>query len=60
MFGDLINFGVKLATQPIKDAITVIDGAVDGEIEEDAAIRLGLDIVGGMVLSEVVESILEE
>ena len=60
MFGDLLNIGVKIVTQPIKDTIMVVDGLIDRELEEDAVIRLGLDIAGGVVLGEVIENITEE
>ena len=55
MFGDLINFAVKTATQPIRDGLDILDGLSEGEIRVKAAARLGADVVAGMALSEIID-----
>lgn len=59
MFGDLINFALKAATQPARDGLDILDGLSEGEIRVKAAARLGADIVAGMALSEIIELIEE-
>lgn len=66
MFGNLLN-GISefaenplkktadLVTQPVRDALTVIDGLTEGELREKAAIRLGMDVAAGMALSELID-----
>jgi len=59
MFGDLINFAVRTATQPIRDGLDVLDGLTEGEIRIKAAARLGADVVSGMALSEIIDLLQE-
>ena len=50
-----IDTTLKIATQPINDACDILDGLSEGELREKAALRLGMDVVSGMALSEVIE-----
>lgn len=59
MFGNLINFAVKTATQPIRDGLDILDGLTEGELRVRAAARLGADVVAGMALSEIIEILTE-
>ncbi len=52
---DPIGTTVDIATQPIRDGITVIDGLTEGELREKAALRLGADIASSMALSELID-----
>ena len=52
---DPVGTAVDIATQPIRDGITVIDGLTEGELREKAALRLGADIASGMALSELID-----
>lgn len=52
---DPIGTTVDIATQPLRDGLTVIDGLTEGELRTKAALRLGADVVGGMALSEVID-----
>ena len=46
---------LNIATQPVADALDLIDGLSEGELREKAALRLGTDIAGGMAVSELVD-----
>jgi len=74
MFGSIINsisntvddfvenpvgYVVETVTQPLVDAVDVLDGLSEGELRERAALRLGADAVAGMALSEVIEVLLD-
>ncbi len=66
MFGIIDDFisnpiktTVKVATQPIRDGLDVLDGLTEGEIRAKASIRLGADIVAGMALSEIIDLLQE-
>jgi len=50
-----IKKSVEVATQPIRDLATVVDGLTEGELRLYASTRLGADIVSGMALSEIIE-----
>lgn len=52
---DPIGTTVDVATQPVRDALEVIDGLTEGELREKAAARLGADLAGGMALGELVD-----
>ena len=52
---DPVGTAVDIATQPVADALNVIDGLSEGELRKKAAIRLGADIAAGMAVSELVE-----
>lgn len=51
---------VKTVTQPIVDGFDVLEGLTEGEIREKAVLRLGVDIVAGLALSEVIELMKEQ
>lgn len=51
MFGKIFD----MATQPLRDAVDVLDGLTEGEIRTKAAMRLGADVVAGMVTSEIID-----
>jgi hypothetical protein len=51
---DPIGTSVDIVTKPIRDAADVIDGLTEMELREEAILRLGADVVGGMGLSEIV------
>jgi hypothetical protein len=53
MFGTLLD----MALQPVRDAADVLDGLTEGEIREQAALRLGADIVAGMALSSIISAL---
>lgn len=55
MFGNMIDAVAQAVTQPIRDAVDVVDGLTEGEIRAKAAARLGADVVAGMALSQVIE-----
>ncbi len=46
---------IKVATQPIRDSLKIIDGLTEGELRTKATIRLGADIATGMALRELIE-----
>ena len=50
-----IDKSIEMAIQPVVDGIDILDGLSEGEIREKAALRLGVDVVSGMALGEVVE-----
>jgi hypothetical protein len=52
---DPIGVSVNIATQPLRDALEVVDGLTEGELRHKAAIRLGTDVAGGMALSELLD-----
>jgi len=54
-----VGYVVETAVSPITDTLEVLEGLGEGEIRTLAIARLGADVVGGMVLSEVVEALLE-
>ena len=57
---DLIGKGIGMALQPVADGLDFLDGLTEGEIREKAAIRLGADVVAGMALSEIIETMLDD
>lgn len=57
MFGNLFDTVIDTATQPLSDALDVLDGLTEGELREKAALRLGADVVAGMALPEVIEAL---
>ena len=54
-FDDPIGEAVRITTQPLVDAVDVVDGLTEGELRTKAALRLGVDVVSGMALGELVE-----
>ena len=52
---DPIGKTVDIVTQPIRDGLEVVDGLTEGELRVKAATRLGVDVVSGMALSELLE-----
>ena len=50
---------VGIATQPVYDTLEVLEGLSEGELHTQAALRLGVDAVSGMAVSELIEVILE-
>ena len=57
--GAIIGTVVKGALQPIEDGLDILDGLSEGEIRTMAIARLGVDVVEGMVLSEIIEALSE-
>lgn len=57
---DPLGTVVKTVTQPITDSLDVLEGLTEGEIREKAALRLGVDVVAGLALSEVIELMQED
>lgn len=52
---DPLGTTVSVATQPIRDAATIIDGLTEGELRVKAAARLGADVATGMAVGELIE-----
>jgi hypothetical protein len=52
---DPVGETLDRVTQPFDDAVEVVDGLTELELRESAALRLGADVVYGMMLSELVE-----
>lgn len=57
---DPVGTTVDIATQPLRDGLEVLEGLSEGELRTRAAVRLGADVVSGMVVSELIEVLLEE
>ena len=51
----MLGWALDAVTQPVADALDVVDGLSEGELRERAALRLGADVVAGMAFSELVE-----
>lgn len=60
MISDLIQKTVKATTQPIKDGLEILEGLSEGEIRQQAIARLGVDVVAGMGIAELIEFLKEE
>ncbi len=52
---DPIGKSIDIATKPVRDTIDIIDGLSEGELRTKAALSLGVDVVSGMALSEVLD-----
>tara|TARA_R110002012_G_scaffold57571_1_gene148540 strand:+ start:572 stop:784 length:213 start_codon:yes stop_codon:yes gene_type:complete len=52
---DPIGKSVQVATQPMRDGLEIIDGLSEGQLKEKAICRLGIDVVSGMCLSELLD-----
>lgn len=52
-----ISKTIEVASQPIVDGCDLIQGLTEGEFREQAAIRLGADVVAGMAISEIIEAL---
>jgi len=52
---DPIGKTVDIVTQPVRDAVDIMDGFTEGELREKAALRLGADVAGGMALSDLID-----
>lgn len=52
---DPIGKSVDVALQPVNDGLEVLGGLTEGEFRTAAAMRLGVDVVAGMALSELIE-----
>lgn len=57
---DPVGKGYDMVTAPLVDTLDILEGLTEGEIRTKAALRLGVDVVAGMVLSEVVEYLCDE
>ena len=55
MFDRIIKTSVKIATQPLRDGLDIIEGLSEGEIREKAIARLGAEIVSAMTMAEIIE-----
>lgn len=60
MISDLIQKTVKATTQPIKDGVEILEGLSEGEIRRQAIARLGVDVVAGMGIAELIELLKDE
>jgi hypothetical protein len=60
MISDLIQKTVKATTQPIKDGVEILEGLSEGEIRQQAIARLGVDVVAGMGIAELIEVLKDE
>jgi hypothetical protein len=54
---DPISTVIDTATQPLHDAIEILGGISEGELRSKATLRLGVDIVAGMSLGQLIEFI---
>jgi len=54
-----VGYAVEAAVSPVTDTLELLEGLSEGEIRTLDITRLGADVVGGMVLSEIVEALLE-
>lgn len=57
---DPLGTTVEVATQPLRDGLSVLEGLSEGELREKAALRLGADVVAGMAVAEIIEILSEE
>lgn len=59
MFDELYDLATealdRTIVQPFDDAVEVVDGLTELELRESAALRLGQNVVEGMLLSELIE-----
>ena len=55
MFDKIIKTTVKVATQPLRDGLDIIEGLSEGKIREKAIARLGAEVVSTMTLAEIIE-----
>lgn len=55
MFDKIIKTTVKVATQPLRDGLDIIEGLSEGEIRKKAIARLGAEVVSAMTLAEIIE-----
>ena len=60
MTSDLLEKTVKATTQPIKDGVEILQGLSEGEIRQQAIARLGVDVVAGMGIAEIIELLKDE
>lgn len=60
MISYLIKKTVEATTQHIKDGIEILDGLSEGEIRQQAIARLGVDVVAGMCIAELIEELLKD
>lgn len=60
MIGNLIEKTVKATTQPFKDGIEILEGLSEGELRQQAIARLGVDVVAGMGIAEIIELLKDE
>lgn len=52
---DPFEFVIDTVTKPVRDVIEVVDGLTEGELRTKAALSLGIDVVAGMALSELID-----
>ncbi len=50
---------VRVVTQPVRDGLEILGGLTEGEFRLRAAARLGVDVVSGMALGEIIEALSE-
>ena len=55
MFDKIIKTTVKVATQPLRDGLDIIEGFSEGKIRKKAIARLGAEAVSAMTLAEIIE-----
>jgi hypothetical protein len=55
MFGKMFGNIVDSVTQPFEDAYDIVDGLTEGELREEAAARLGAQVVMTMTTAELIE-----
>jgi hypothetical protein len=60
VIGDTLSTVVEhVVVNPIHNAVDVLDGLSQGELRAKAALSLGEEVVGGMLISEVVSYLSE-
>lgn len=56
----MFDLFARAALRPLRDAADVLAGLTEGELRSRAAIRLGVDVVAGMALGDVLDYLLDE
>ena len=57
LLSDITEIAINTVTKPLEDGLDVLEGLTEGELRHKAALRLGVDAVSGMALSEVIEAL---
>ena len=58
MFGSILSLATDVILSPLRtveDVVDVVEGLTEGELREKAALSLGVDVVTGMALNEIIE-----
>ena len=57
LLSDITEIAINTVTKPVADGFDILEGLTEGELRHKAALRLGVDAVSGMALSEVIEAL---